>query len=149
MNAPQKKTLSRAAKRQVVLMGVVACLLLAVVILAMKIAETNERPARQPKTRVETTRLNAPAALSEETVAAVNDRRFAELQANTRALELEREKRLKEAQEKAENEARKSAERESPSASQDTRGVPIKDSQRVGSSADLVQLSSSIQRLIR
>ena len=128
MNAPQnKKTLSRAAKRQIVLMGVVACLLLAVVVLAMKIAETNERPARQPKTRVETTRLNAPAALSEETVAAVNDRRFAELQANTRALELEREKRLKEAQEKAENEARKAAERESANAAKDTRGV---DSER-------------------
>lgn len=128
MNAPQnKKTLSRAAKRQIVLMGVVACLLLAVVVLAMKIAETNERPARQPKTRVETTRLNAPAALSEETVAAVNDRRFAELQANTRALELEREKRLKEAQEKAENEARKAAERESANAAKDTRGA---DSER-------------------
>jgi conjugal transfer pilus assembly protein TraB len=108
---PQKKVLSRAGKRQLVLLAAIGFLLLAVVMLAMKVSESNAPPPRQPKTKVETTRLNAPGALSEETVAAVNDRRFAELQANTKALELEREKRLREVQEKAEQEAKKAAER--------------------------------------
>lgn len=101
MNEPVKK-LSRAGKRQLVLMGAVGFLLMAVIMLALTVAESNAPPERAPKSKTQTIKLNAPGTLSDETVAAVNDRRLAELQATIKLQEQEREKRLKEAQSKSE-----------------------------------------------
>lgn len=101
MNEPAKK-LSRAGKRQLVLMAAVGFLLMAVIMLALKVAESNAPPERSPKSKTQTVKLNAPGTLSDETVAAVNDRRLAELQATIKLQEREREKRLMEAQGKVE-----------------------------------------------
>lgn len=111
MTKPASKQLSRAGKRQLVLIGAVGFLLMATIMLALKVAESNAPPPRQPKTKVETTRLNAPGALSEETMAAVQDRRLAQLQANMKAAQEENERKQREAAAKVEEEAKKAQER--------------------------------------
>lgn len=111
MTKPAPKQLSRAGKRQLVLIGAVGFLLMATIMLALKVAESNAPPPRQPKTKVETTRLNAPGTLSEETMAAVQDRRLAQLQANMKAAQEETERKQREAAAKVEEEAKKAQER--------------------------------------
>lgn len=97
-NKPVQRKLSKAGKRQLVLISAVAMLVLAVIMLAIKVAETNAPPPKAPTTKAKKTTLAAPGGLSDETVAAVTERRLAELQATIKLQEAEREKRIKDAE---------------------------------------------------
>lgn len=97
-NKPEQRKLSKAGKRQLVLISAVAMLVLAVIMLAIKVAETNAPPPKAPITKAKKTTLAAPGSLSDETVAAVTERRLAELQATIKLQEAEREKRIKDAE---------------------------------------------------
>jgi len=111
MNEPKKK-LSRAGKRQIVLLTAIALLIVAVLMLVMKVAESNAPPPRTPQAKTQTHNITAPGAISDETAAQVTDRRLAEFQAMLRAQEQEQAKRLREASEKAREEERQRQERE-------------------------------------
>lgn len=136
MNEP-KKQLSRAGKRQLVLLAAIALLIVAVLMLVMKVAENNAPPPRTPKAKTQTTNITAPGAVSDETAAQVTDRRLAEFQAMLRAQEQEQAKRLQEAAEKAREEERQRQERENNRSSRSNRSIDSEDSPEGGGNLKL------------
>lgn len=99
-----ERKLSRAGKRQLVLIGAVALLVLAVIMLAIQVAESNAPARKAPKTKAHKTTIASPGSLPEESVAAVTERRLAELQATIKLQDAERDKRMKDAELKAQRE---------------------------------------------
>lgn len=95
------RKLSRAGKRQLVLIGAVSLLVMAVIMLTIKLAENNAPAPKAPKVKAKKTTIAAPGSVPEETVAAVTERRLAELQATIKLQDAERDKRIKEAEARA------------------------------------------------
>lgn len=101
------RKLSRAGKRQLVLIGAVSLLVMAVIMLTIKLAENNAPAPKTPKVKATKTTIAAPGSVPEETVAAVTERRLAELQATIKLQDAERDKRLKEAEVRAQRDREK------------------------------------------
>jgi conjugal transfer pilus assembly protein TraB len=90
-----------------ILIAALGFLLVAVIMLAIKVSETSAPASKAPKVQTRRTTITAPGTVSEDTVAAVTERRLAEIQAQMKVQETEREKRLQDAQRKAQDEQRR------------------------------------------
>lgn len=116
-----QRKLSRAGKRQLVLISALALLVMAVIMLTLKVAESNAPAPKAPKVKAKKTTIAAPGSIPEDTVAAVTERRLAELQATIKLQDAERDKRIKDAELRAQRDREK--ERPDRQATNESAGV--------------------------